>query len=119
MDTFADKPLVWMRLIDDIFFVWTHGEDSLKLFIDHLNSSHDTIKFTSKHSTEPISFLDLTVKVGEGGVLMTDLFCKPTDTHQFLIRNLVALGIQRRRFPIVMLLGIVGFAQMTAGLRNT
>ena len=24
------------------------------------------------------------VKVGEGGVLTTDLFCKPTDTHQFL-----------------------------------
>ena len=84
MDTFADKPLVWMRFIDDIFFIWTHGEDRLKLFIDHLNSSHDTIKFTSEHSTESISFLDVTVKVGEGGVLMTDLFCKPTDTHQFL-----------------------------------
>ena len=48
MDIFAHKPLVWMRFIDDIFFVWTHGEDSLKLFIDHLNSSHDTSKFTIK-----------------------------------------------------------------------
>ena len=79
MDTFADKPLVWMRFIDDIFFIWTHGEDKLKLFIDHLNSSHD-----SEHSTESISLLDVTVKVGEGGVLMTDLFCKPTDTHQYI-----------------------------------
>ena len=84
MDTFADKHLVWMRFIDGIFFIWTHGEDRLKLFMDHLNSSHDTIKFTSEHSAESISFLDVTVKVGEGGVLTTDLFCKPTDTHQFL-----------------------------------
>ena len=56
----------------------------MRLFIDHLNSSHDTIEFTSEHSTESISFLDVMVKVGEGGVLTTDLFCKPTDTHQFL-----------------------------------
>ena len=61
-----------------------HGEEKLKLFINHLNSSHETIKFTSEQSRDSISFLDVQVSVGEGGVLSTDLFCKPTDTHQYL-----------------------------------
>ena len=78
------KPLIWMRFIDDVFFIWMHGKEKLKSFIDHLNSSHDTIKFTSEQSRESISFLDVKVSVGEGGVLSTDLFCKPTDTHQYL-----------------------------------
>ena len=84
LDASADKPLVWMRFIDDVFFIWTHGEEKLKSFINHLNSSHETIKFTSEQSRDSISFLDVQVSVGEGGVLSTDLFCKPTDTHQYL-----------------------------------
>ena len=84
VDTSVEKPLIWMRYIDDIFFIWMHGEAKLKEFIDHLNSSHDTIKFTSKHSRDSISFLDVQVTLSEGGVLSTDLFCKPTDTHQYL-----------------------------------
>ena len=50
LDALVDKPLVWMRLIDDVFFVWTHGEEKLKCFIHFLNSSHETIKFTSEYS---------------------------------------------------------------------
>ena len=69
------------------FFIWTHGEEKLKHFINFLNCSHDTIKFTSEHSRETISFLDVQVSVGKGGLLTTDLFCKPTDTHQFLHRK--------------------------------
>ena len=84
LEASPDKPLVWMRFIDDVFFIWTHGEEKLKSFINHLNSSHETIKFTSEESRDSISFLDVQVSVGEGGVLSTDLFCKPTDTHQYL-----------------------------------
>ena len=80
----VDTPIVWMRFIDDVFFIWTHGEEKLETFINFLNSSHDTIKFTEEHSRESISFLDVKVSVSEGGVLTTDLFCKPTDTHQYL-----------------------------------
>ena len=57
-----------MRFIDDVFFIWTHGEEKLKSFINHLNSSHETIKFTSEQSRDRISFLDVQVSVGEGGV---------------------------------------------------
>ena len=77
------KPLVWWRYIDDIFLVWEHGEDSLKQFLKKLNSVHHTLKFTADYSTEKINFLDVTVnRVGD--TLKTDLYIKPTDTHQFL-----------------------------------
>ena len=56
----------------------------LKLFINFLNSSYDSIKFTSEYFRKTISFLDVQITMGEEGVLTTDLFCKSSDTRQFL-----------------------------------
>ena len=42
------KPYLWWRYIDDIFFLWEHGEEKLKRFIEHLNEKHSTIKFTAE-----------------------------------------------------------------------
>ena len=36
--------LVWKRFIDDIFLVWTHGEESLLSFLDHCNQCFPTIR---------------------------------------------------------------------------
>ena len=69
LEASADKPLVWMRFIDDVFFIWTHGEEKLKHFINFLNSSHDTIKITSKLSRETIIFLRRPGQEREGGTL--------------------------------------------------
>ena len=44
---------------------------------------HPTIKFTTEYSKEEVNFLDLNIKSIDGE-LKTDLFVKPTDTHQFL-----------------------------------
>ena len=77
------KKSVWWRYIDDIFFIWEHGEESLKEFINEINSFHPTIKFTVDWSKEKNNFLDVDVTL-KNGVLSTDLFVKPTDTHQFL-----------------------------------
>ena len=66
LEASVNRPLVWMRFIDDNFFIWTHGEENLKLFINYLNSSHDTIKFTSEYSRETIGLLDVQVTMGEG-----------------------------------------------------
>ena len=38
-------PHLLRRFIDDVFFLWRHGEAELMRFIAHLNSSHRTIKF--------------------------------------------------------------------------
>ena len=77
------KPRIWWRYIDDIFFIWEHGEEELKEFIKKLNEYHPTIKFTAEWSKEEISFLDVKVSLKEGDI-KTDLFVKSTDTHQFL-----------------------------------
>ena len=77
------KFLVWWRYIDDIFLLWDHGEESLKQFLEHLNSAHRTIKFTAEYSTNKVNFLDVEV-IRRGDTLLTDLYVKPTDTHQYL-----------------------------------
>ena len=77
------KPLVWYRYIDDVFFIWTHGEQKLNSFLEELNNYHPNIKFTHESSKENISFLDLSVSLSETK-LYTDLYIKPTDRHQYL-----------------------------------
>ena len=51
---YVDKPFLWLRYIDDIFMVWTHGNEKLESFIAYLNSIHPTIKFTSERSATSI-----------------------------------------------------------------
>ena len=46
--------------------------------------NNDTIKFTSKWSTEQIGFLDVRVVKGFGR-LETDLFVQATESHQYLL----------------------------------
>ena len=64
LNNYPLKPLIWKRFMDDIFLIWTHGEDSLKEF-NYLNSLHPTIKFTSETSTKSVNFLDTTVKLNQ------------------------------------------------------
>ena len=77
------KAYLWWRYIDDIFFIWKHGEEKLKTFIDVLNKKHPAIKFTAEWSKTQIKFLDVTVYL-ENGKIKTDFHVKPTDTHQYL-----------------------------------
>ena len=71
--------LIWLRYIDDIFFIWAHGEQELERFLKDLNN----LSFTHEASKNCIPFLDLKVKV-IGGKLEIDLYIKPTDRHQYL-----------------------------------
>ena len=74
------QPRIWWRYIDDIFFIWEHGEDFLKQFIETLNAFHRTIKFTAEWSKEETNFLDVKVRL-RNRQLETDLHVKPTDIH--------------------------------------
>ena len=60
------KPVVWWRYIDDIFFIWEHGEESLEKFLNKLNSFHPTIKFTAEYSKETINFSDVNIRLVGG-----------------------------------------------------
>ena len=59
------KLLTRLRFIDDIFVIWTHGEDSLLEFINYMNSLHPSIKLTDEFSHSSINFLDTTVKFNQ------------------------------------------------------
>ena len=60
---------------------WNEKLDS---FIAYLNNIHPTIKFTSERSTTSIPFLDVNIQL-HNGKIETDLYCKPTDKHQYLL----------------------------------
>ena len=81
---FQRKELIlflWLQYLDDIFCIWTQGSQKLNEFF--INSQHPTMKFTMGYSTTEINFVNVHVtKVGNK--LETDLYCKPTDTHQYL-----------------------------------
>ena len=75
------KPLIWKGFIDDIFMIWTHGEQELQKFVEYLYGVHPTIKFTHKFSKTDVNFLDTTVKINQDRHLYTTLYIKPNDTH--------------------------------------
>ena len=81
-----DKPIkLWVRFIDDIFFLFEHGEDELMRFFDLANSLVESIKFTIEHSPDSIVFLDTKViRDPDSKTLYTTLHLKPTDTRDFL-----------------------------------
>ena len=93
-----DRPWLWWRYIGDIFLIWHHGEEKLHRFIDFLNQAHPSIKFTADWSREKINFLDVQV-IREGDRLISDLFTKPTDTHQLLHRTSCHPGHTKKGIP--------------------
>ena len=83
---YPHKPTVWYRYIDDIFMIWDHGRDELNKFIPHLNTSSESIKFTSEISGTELNFLNVKVKM-ENSHLTTNLYVKPTDRNTYLPYN--------------------------------
>ena len=83
LETHEMKPLVWFRYIDDVFFIWTHGQEKLDSFLEELNRCNSYLKFTYESSKTGIPFLDLKVSLSNGN-LSADLHIKSTDRHQFL-----------------------------------
>ena len=81
--TYRLQPRIWVRFIDDIFLLWTHGQMELDLFIQHLNRAHQNITFTSEISETQVPFLD-TLVIKSGASLRTDLYTKPTDANNLL-----------------------------------
>ena len=70
----TEKPLVSFRYMD--------GE-KLTQFFNQCNIFDPHIKFEQATSTTKIPFLDVQV-INDNGKISTDLYTKPTDTHQYL-----------------------------------
>ena len=83
LKTLELQPFVWLRYIDDIFFIWTHEEVELKKFMEGLNNFFPKLQFIYKPSRKRVAFLDLNVSL-ENGSVTTDLHTKSTDCNQYL-----------------------------------
>ena len=57
------KPLVLMGFIDDMFFMWTHGEENLQNFMKEPKNFKSNLKFTFECNRNSANFLDLNVKL--------------------------------------------------------
>ena len=77
-------PELWKRYIDDIFVIWTHSDQELNEFIAYLNHCMPSIKFEAEISQETVNFLDVKVSLDPEGHIITDLYTKPTDSHNYL-----------------------------------
>ena len=53
-----NKIMMYVRYIDDIFFIWTGTEEDLLKFFAEINLVHQTIKFDHKYSKTDVEFLD-------------------------------------------------------------
>ena len=77
--TFIDNspltPLFYVRFIDDILMIWTHGCEE---FTTRVNSTHPCTKFTTEISSTSLPFLDVLVCVTEAGI-KTSPYRRPTD----------------------------------------
>lgn len=78
------KPFSWLRFIDDIEMKWTDTREHLEQFLEIANNFHPSIKFTTETSETSNTFLDTTSTL-ENGKIKMDLYCKPVDTHQYLL----------------------------------
>ena len=119
--TQINQPLIWLRYIDDIFFIWTHGEKELEKFMSSFNSFTPNLKFTYGSSKKDISFSDPKVSLSKDK-LSADLHIKPTDCHQYYTILLVIQSIRNGQQFIVsyyVLAGSVPVKMILIGINLT
>ena len=79
MTTLNFTPSLYLRYIDDILGVWTHGIDRLNHFYNCINAYNHSISFTidSTFSTGQLPFLDTLITIHPTGEYTTELYFKP------------------------------------------
>ena len=83
MPTIKDLILLYVRYIDDIFFVWKGTEEELKKFLETVNDLHPSNMFDYVYSKSKSVFLDCNISLN-GRKLKTLVFSKPTDRKAYV-----------------------------------
>ena len=81
---YRTQPVLYLRFLDDIFLIWQHTDIELDAYAAYLNNCIPSIKFTMEKSKKSVNFLDTIVKIVDNKI-ETDLYCKPTDAHNYLL----------------------------------
>ena len=78
-----DKILLYVRYIDDIFFLWKGTKAELKEFLNLVNDLHPSIKFDFTYSKTRSIFLDCDISI-QDRKLSTTVYSKPTDRKAYV-----------------------------------
>ena len=79
-------PLFYLRYLDDIFGIWTLGDDEYRVFLDTLNIHQNCVKLTSVTSKQSTDFLDTTIFKGNALIRMDTL------TARFILNQQIQIN---------------------------
>ena len=72
------QPALYLRYIDDILGIWTHGTDALDKYHDMVNSFHPSLKFslekTNPSKISSVPYLDTLITVTPSGQGLRHVF---------------------------------------------
>ena len=72
------------RYLDDCFIIWPKSFPPFQDLLSILNQAHPSITFTSEYNEHKIPFLDVLVQIKENRKISTDIYTKPTDSHNYI-----------------------------------
>ena len=79
---------------------WTERLENLKEFFGFLNNVHPSMKFTMEYSQKQINFLDVLISENnKETILVTSLFTKSTNNHQYLHATSCHGSIYKKLIP--------------------
>ncbi|CAF5092844.1 unnamed protein product [Rotaria sp. Silwood1] len=92
----TNKPMIWLRYVDDIFCIFTIPKAKINEFHIRINKWHRNLHFTVEFEDEnSIPFLDVRVTHTEDK-LITSMYRKPTHTGLYLLWD----SNQSRRYKL-------------------
>ena len=74
------KPLFYMRLVDNIFMISTHGHEEHQQFTTRADCNHPSMKLTTEISSTSLTVLDVFVCVTATGIKTS--LCRKTTTNR-------------------------------------
>ena len=80
--------------------MFTHGLEELDEWITYLNQCDPGIKVTVEQSEEKINFIDIMINIDRSiSTLLTDLYSKSTDSHNYLNYGLTHPSHSKKGLP--------------------
>ena len=73
----------YFRYLDDIFCIWDHKYGNFAILEEELQGLDDRLTFKQDQYGDEVTFLDLKI-IKSNNAVHTDIFYKPTDSHQYL-----------------------------------
>ena len=91
--------LIYLRFIDDIFFIWPGNKKDLMKFLNELNTKEESSKFEYQISKTSITFLDTEVYI-KNNKLYTKIYRKKQIVKHSSTSTLNTLNLLRPIFRI-------------------